>query len=46
MKTDKAYIEDLKDSIIDHDVKFSSSYWSTRNLMEFRRNNMKSTLRS
>jgi hypothetical protein len=39
----KANIEDLKESIIDHDVRFSTKAWDTRELMSYRRKNLSST---
>jgi len=40
----KAWIQDdLRESIIDHDVRFSSKVWNTRELMSYRRKNLNGT---
>lgn len=43
MKIERAYIEELKDSIIDADVSFCSILFDNRDILKFRRENMKST---
>lgn len=40
---DRAYIQDLSESIIDYDVRFSSKFWGISELMLYRRSNLNST---